>query len=424
MVVVLSSLKKMKLTWIIAVMVAVLPFRMAIADSPASPFPWVILSERGDYLFKMVPAKWRQNGDEFVIDRKAFGVAYKITDAGEFAEMWRTEDWYTFNAKLSEDGQYLVRFGPWASDQEKHTDLAIAFYHQGKLIKQYQVRELIAKPELLEESVSHYRWVPTIQTKPNGFYGGTFHLVMVDKTSYSFDYETGEILIRDRDEGAKSEREIWAEERAAAKTRGEELFAASPFKAEFERHFEVSGIEAMRGTYSSCSLEGKTWTADLRPRKEMKPEVGIEIVLPVVDDKRIEASVTPKDLLAAVDVALKHPFVAKRFASGGATGIRLRTQGDRLHWNTPELIEFLTKLTGATPKEGELGHWAYFIVDANEPRYTSLYLNTKTGEVIFDDNSKWPSDLCLIDATGKRTNANKAQGAKVSPDSMLNPDKQ
>lgn len=414
----------MKLAWIIAVVFAVLPFRMAIADSPADPFPWVTLSERGDYLFKMVPAKWHQNGDDFVIDRKPFGVAYKITDAGEFAEMWRTEGWYTFEAKLSEDGQYLVRFGPWASDQEKHTDLAIAFYHQGKLIKQYQVRELITNPELLEESVSHYRWVPTIQTKPNGFYGGTFHLVLVDKTSYSFDYETGEILIRDRDDGAKSPREIWAEERAAANARGEGLFAASPFKEEFERHFEVSGIEAMRGTYSDCSLQGKTWTAELRPRKEMKPDVGIRIVLPVVDEKRIEASVTPKDMLAAVDVALKHPFVAKRFVSGGATGIRLRTQGDRLHWNTPELIEYITKLTGASPKEGELGHWAYFIVDANEPRYTSMYLNTRTGEIIGRDDSKSPPGPYLIDSTGQRTNVNKTQGTKVLPDSKRNSDKQ
>ncbi len=84
----------------------------AIADSPAMPVPWVKTTERGNFLFKMVPPKWREEGENFVTERDAFGVAYQITEDGEFHELWRTNGWYTFEGYLSEDGKYFVRFGP------------------------------------------------------------------------------------------------------------------------------------------------------------------------------------------------------------------------------------------------------------------------------------------------------------------------
>ena len=379
-----------------------------MADSPAAPRPWVATSEWGDFFFKMVPPKWKNEGDLYVMEREPYGVTYEISEDGEFNEVWRTEGWYTFEGYLSENGRYFVRFGPWASDQENHTDLAIAFYDCGRLLKKYQVKELIRKPELLEDSVSHYMWRPAIQTKPNGFYAGTFHLVMIDKTTYSFDYETGEIIIRKEDEEAKSSMEIWADEQVAANKRGQELFAASAFRDDFERHFEISGVEAMRGSYSSCSLEGKTWTADLTPKKSLKHEVKICVVFPVIDDERIVVSITPLEILGVIESAFEHPFVSKRFSEGEATGIRLRIQGDRLHWNTPEIIEFIEKITGVKAEADKFEHWAYFIIDAKNPRYTSFYFNSKTKEVILEDESTWPRVPYLIDATGNQTNANKA----------------
>jgi len=217
------SLKKMNfpISIILAVFMA-LTIR-GLADSPASPRPWVTVSKRGDFFFKMVPLKWKKRSDakdvlekdpfgnvreivdgEYVVEREPFGIVYKITEDGEFKEVWRTEGWYAFEGYLSEDGQYFVRFGPWASDQENHTDLAIAFYDRGKLLKKYQVKELIRKPDLLEDSVSHYMWRPATQTEPNGFYGGAFHLTMIDKTTYRFDFKTGAII--SREQGSASNR--------------------------------------------------------------------------------------------------------------------------------------------------------------------------------------------------------------------------
>ena len=405
----------MKLLTIVALAaLATMPMN-ALADSPAAPQPWVATSERGDFLFKMVPPKWKEEGDGYVVAREPFGVTYKISEDGEFKEIWRAEGWYTFEGYLSEDGRYFVRFGPWASDQENHTDLAIAFYDRGKLLKEYQVKDLIRKPDLLEDSTSHYMWRPAIQTKPNGFYGGRFYLVMIDKTTYSFDFETGEIIIREKDKKAKSNREIWAEQQAAANRKGEELFKASAFKEEFERHFEITRIEAMRGSFSSCSLEGPAWVAEFSPKRKFDHEASVRPAFPIRDDSRVEVSLTPQKITSAFEEAFKHPFVSKRFKEGGATGIRLRIQGDRLHWNTPELQEFVEKVSGEKPKEDELAHWAYFIIDDEQRNYTSIYFNTKTGEIIDEDDSKWPWEPFLIDLNGNRQNANKAAHANPLP---------
>jgi hypothetical protein len=116
----------------------------------------------------------------------------------------------------------------------------------------------------------------------------------------------------------------------------------------------------------------------------------------------LEVSLTPQEITSTFEQAFRHPFVAKRFRTGGATGIRLRIQGDRLHWNTPELIDFVEKITGAKPKETELSHWAYLIIDAESPRYTSIYFNTKTGEIILEEEATWPREPYLINSNGTK----------------------
>lgn len=394
----------MKIRYLILLAVWSASLSLARADSPASPRPWVVTSKYGNHLFKMVPGKGRWDGAEYITDREPLGVAYTIQDDGELQALWRAEGWYTFEGYLSRDGRYFVRIGPWASDQEEHTDLAIAFYDQGKLVKQYEVRELIKKPDLLEHSVSHYTWRPEIQTDPTGFLGESFHLVMVDKTAYRFDYKTGEIRRQERDAGAKSSWEVWAEEEAEANRKGEQLFEASSIHDSFVDHFEISGIEAMRGNFSSCSLEGKCWTADLTPRIKLPHRSQISMVLPIMENQGLEASITPDDLLQALRAAFEHPFIAQRFDAGGATGIRMRTQGDRLHWNTPELVEYLTEINGAPPAgdKADLAGWAYLLIDAPKPpRYTPVYLHVKTKEIIWVDKSISPKRTMLLDASGK-----------------------
>ncbi|TWT87166.1 hypothetical protein Mal64_27010 [Pseudobythopirellula maris] len=350
-------------------------------------------------MFKMVPAKWRKDGDKRVVDRVAFGVAYSVTEDGDFEEIWRTEGWYAFEGYLSDDGRYFVRVGPWASDQEKHTDLAIAFYKDGKLLKSYEVRELIQQPELLEMSVSHYTWRPWNQSKPNGFYDAAFHLVMIDKTAYTFDYETGKITVRARDEQAKSEGESLEEERAIDAKRGRELLQASDLSETLALHFRTEEVELNRGSFYGCPLEGPIWSATLFPKRPYAHDVSVSVLCEIRGGRQIVFPLTPSQITAAIEKAFAHSFVTNRFADD-ATGIRLRMQGGRLHWNTPELVDFIEKTSGARPKEDSLNHWAYFIIDGKETRHTSIYLNTNTGDLIAEDKSAWPWRPFLVDENG------------------------
>lgn len=212
--------------------------------------------------------------------------------------------------------------------------------------------------------------------------------------------------------------EIRAEEQAAANKKGQELFDASAFKEEFQLHFEISGSEAMRGSYSDCSFKGEAWTAELTPKSKLKYRAGVRAVFPIIDDERLAVSITAREILGAIESALEHPFVVNRLSAESATGIRLLTLGDRLHWNTQELIEFIEKITGAMPNEADLGYWSYFSISSDAPPYTSFYFNTKTKEIILEDDSKWPREPYLMNAAGTRIGGETTRPAKALPDAQ------
>ncbi len=384
--------------------------KSALGDDEAAPFPWIKTSEDGQIRFKMVPSAWRVKNGQVVTDRKAFGVAYRVGKNGEFEELWRTDGWYSFEVFLSNDGTHLARIGPWASDQRNHSDLAIAFYDRGKLLKEYQVRNLIKKPDKLEESVSHYMWRPRKQSEPNGFRERLFHLVMIDKTSYTFDIDTGEITSAGVDLGARSFREIFAEEKGVSARKGRELLDRWSAKDAFEKEFELSEVEVLHGITGGVYFDGPEWRAHLKPREGLKADCLVEAVFPILHEQQIDALLTPAEIREALEKGLEHPFVAQCFDSGGATGLRLRVTGDRLHWDTPKLEELLKKLGRKQLEKGKVRQWAGIIIDAKEPRYTSIFLNTESGELIYEDESKWPLEPVLLDRMGKRIKVDEVSG--------------
>ncbi len=398
------------------------------ADSPATPRPWVATSERGEYLFKMVPAKWRKDDEKYVIGREAFGVAYKVTEDGELDEIWRTEGWYTFEGYLSEDGQYFVRFGPWASDQKKHTDLAIAFYDRGKLLMKYRVRDLIKRPELLTYSTSHYDWKAANQTKPNGFKGGTFHLAMIDKMTYSFDYETGEIIISRKDLGVVRDskaltNQLSGKDAATAKERMAELLEGGLIKRSFLEQLELTDIyEIPEISYLSGRGDSAVWIANFNSNDGwlydeevfLKEEVEVSIAIPIIDSKKLRATVVPTEIHDTIKTAIKHPYVGK-LIDEGIEWIRVHIRGDRLYWNPTELEEYLKRLTGRVPDEGELRNWANLVIKIYDiPGFQSIYVNTLTGSLIYEEESKdpWEWEPILQDRSGKQNNANKTLHTK------------
>ncbi len=162
------------------------------ADTEAMPEAYVTASHDGIYFFKLVPpiSKDRYNRAS---EKLTYGIAYQVLPDGSNLELWRTEGWYSFRVFLSGDGKYLARLGPWNSgDQPSKDDLAVAFYKEGKLLKQYSTEQLVKDKSKVKRSISHYEWFDFNQMPKIGG-DGYFHLKTLDGISYLFDMTTGNI---------------------------------------------------------------------------------------------------------------------------------------------------------------------------------------------------------------------------------------
>ncbi|VGO22983.1 hypothetical protein [Pontiella sulfatireligans] len=374
---------------------------IANADSEAAPYPWVTTSKNEKILFKMVPQKfhWENDDRSLVVDREAFGIAYKIDDSGGFEELWRVEGWYAFGGEISDDGKYFVRYGPWASDQKGFTDLAIAFYESGELLKEYQVQELIKNTNSLEHSVSHYQWKARSQSKPNGFeYRSYFHLVMIDKTAYRFNYETGEIVDVGIDVNAKSPTEASHEKLARKNISGIGILSESDFQDAYEEHFTLYFIEAHEGEMSDVHYKDPVWETHLRPKKKYSHVCIGSMTLPIHDGGVVRTSITPSEIDNAFETALSHPYILHRFEGETSQAqLVLYLQEDLLHKNTKHLKNQYKKVKRAELAEEKLRDWTEFWITPNSPECTSFFLNTKTKEIIYFDRPSWsaPSVLSL-----------------------------
>jgi hypothetical protein len=173
------------------------------ADSPRSPFPYVVRASDGSIYFKMFPGPHPGNHSD------DFGIAYRIRDKGADVELWRTQGWYSTEVFLSNDGDFLVAMGPWnGGSEQKKEDLAVAFYRKGQLMKRYSTADLIKDKSKVGKSLTHYTWLARDAElkKPYNerdheaelriFPSNTFRLKTCDGLVYFFDMTTGEIKDR------------------------------------------------------------------------------------------------------------------------------------------------------------------------------------------------------------------------------------
>lgn len=168
----------------------------AFGDDEMMPFPYAAASDSGRQVFVMSPA--------IMAGQKAMGIAYSVGLEGSLHELWRTEGWYSFRVFISDDGESLVRLGPWIRGSTLSLEhLAVAFYRHGELLKQYSTADLVKDPTKLRVSVSHYHWLLTDTIRPPAAYvgvvepgigyDGSFRLTTVDGIVYRFDLGTGAI---------------------------------------------------------------------------------------------------------------------------------------------------------------------------------------------------------------------------------------
>jgi hypothetical protein len=96
--------------------------------------------------------------------------------------------------------------GPWnGGSQRKREDLALSFYRDGNLRKQYSTADLVKDASKVRRSLSHYTWLARDSEllKPSSerdseaelrvFPNDTFRLKTCDGLVYLFDMTTGAI---------------------------------------------------------------------------------------------------------------------------------------------------------------------------------------------------------------------------------------
>lgn len=412
----------------VAAIISCAPLR---ADDEAAPSSWFATSGLGNVMFKMVVPKWGEKAGKDVLVREAFGVAYEIDEEGELKELWRTKGWHSREVYLSNDGRYLVRMGPWASDQVNHADLAIAFYDRGVLLKEYRVCDLLKDAtNKVIYSASHYVWRPEVQGEETGFTREhrvllpneaepplMFHLVMIDKTAYRFDVATGKVHSTTVDTKAKSSGDLFREARDAEAKEGRALYASSSFKEAYDANFKVEEpIARTKWKTYGVWFEGPEWHAGLKPLKKHSLPASISAAFPIVPAGKIECSIMPTEIDTAILAALQHPFVKQLMADKMAADIHLQITGDRLHWKSEELQKMLSQVLPGDQNAESLRPWAELSFDSVDTvenpllppphnrvhKTTRVFLNIRTGQLIHEDESKWPYQPVLLDAKGER----------------------
>lgn len=110
---------------------------------------------------------------------------------GSTTPLW-TIDWFAYSVDVASDGRHLVRWGPWANTGE-YEELAVAFYEDGKEIKRYRIRDLVAEPQKLPESASHLKWRLYSNFDDRR---GRLTIITLNNERYTFDIRSGEILTK------------------------------------------------------------------------------------------------------------------------------------------------------------------------------------------------------------------------------------
>ena len=161
---------------------------VARGDSMDRPHSYVKESPDGKYLFVMLAPSdnaldW---GAEFQTIFPASGMY--LNDVSR-TPLW-TVDWYASSVVVFSDGVHVIRYGWWP---ENLSNEAITFFANGKMLRSYQISDLVDTSLFLDRTVSHFRWERADDTEFDET-DHTFSVATISDEKYTFDYTTGEIV--------------------------------------------------------------------------------------------------------------------------------------------------------------------------------------------------------------------------------------
>ena len=165
----------------------------SLADSPRPNEPVVAAGDDGTCYAKSVQAE--------IIGQRSTTTIYNVRASKNIPVSMYS--WYSPRIYLScsawRNGRSettVVRLGPWADGHRANkADLAVAFYLNGKLLKQYSTLDIAGTPSNVSGSVSHY----SVFSSVDGFQwqdDGKLDFVAnrVDGTRMRFASDTGQLV--------------------------------------------------------------------------------------------------------------------------------------------------------------------------------------------------------------------------------------
>jgi len=161
-------------------------------DTLAVKTSYVVPVTGGKYVFVMLgPGSSSRNlteeerrNEAFIMSKYSRSGLYRI---GEASPLW-TVDWYAYSVILSEDGQHLVREGPWASTDR---DEALTFFVNGRELRSYSIRDFCDFAWALPHTVSHFRWLKSMRLDERDH---ALTVVTLHRDKLVFDLTTGNVI--------------------------------------------------------------------------------------------------------------------------------------------------------------------------------------------------------------------------------------
>lgn len=164
------------------------------ADSIAQPCSHITYSSDRAFAFVMIAPKSEyecggsSSPDEGKLLRTRFSSS-GMYEKGDPARLkWAvTDDWFAYKVFVPNDGESIVRMGPWASS---FSDEAFSFIRNGSIVRTVVIDELIKDESSVERTVSHFFWSKSYGLTSDG---ATFFIDTLDGAGYRFDVKTGEM---------------------------------------------------------------------------------------------------------------------------------------------------------------------------------------------------------------------------------------
>jgi hypothetical protein len=164
------------------------------ADDIAPPCSYITFSADRSHAFVMLAPKSEYECGSSSDDTVGIGLRKRFASSGMYEKgdparlKWAVSaDWFAYKVLVPNDGESIVRMGPWASN---FSDEAFSFIRNGSIVRTVKISELVKDESAVERTVSHFFWTKNYGLTSDG---STFFVDTLDGGSYRFDVKTGEM---------------------------------------------------------------------------------------------------------------------------------------------------------------------------------------------------------------------------------------